>query len=234
MRSGKYLRRFLIGAVVSIHIFSAWGQTEIAGFDADWINPAVDLYRYDELFINIVDLRDINVNVIDENGTTVAEDIDEDTVEQMGYLVFSRFADGLDQIIPVNRDDVDTKLSTTKPSLVVNLKISSDFSVERQQALTRMLSEFSGETAQNPPGTLLFECRIFDLETGEEIASLTERQGFTCDDPSYPFSSPDDIRRFGELVNTWAKETSAILAAQKEKQEHSAGYESLLDDFSSK
>jgi len=203
------------------------------GFNVEWENPDVDVYLYDEIYINIIDLRDMNIRVIDEDGDEFIEDMDEETLEQMGYLIFSRFADKLDKVIPVNRDDIDTKLSTNKPSLLLDIKISGDFSLERQRILMQWLTNVTGANAQAEPGKLMFESRISDLETGEELVVFGDTQEFVCDDPYHPFASANDMRWFVNLMNIWSQRVANILITKKEERVIPSRYKALLDSFSS-
>lgn len=212
-------------------------QTLSIGFQTQWDEPEVDPAMYKEIFINIIDLRDMGVTLIDDEGDKFTEGVDEGTLEEMAYTMYKCLAEELDKVIPVNTDEVDTKMAFSDSALLLDVKLSGDFVVEEKRPLAQFVSDGAqAQSEENEPGKLTFECHMSDLESGQSLLSVNDTQDFFSENPRRPFANAPDKQAFISLARIWGRRVANILATQMEKKtasgQEDSSYRKLLDDFS--
>ena len=177
----------------------------------EWLKPSVNLNEYDDLYIYMIDERNIKLEMFDdEEDEFVAEPLRSDILEEVANRLHGRFINRLQSVFSINNSP---EVDDSKKSLVVDIKLSATFRFEDRGLLTEFLL---GE--QSYATDIFIESTIKDSLSGEQIFLFKDAKPFEALPSATPLESEDDLDSFEEILRIWARRFGNILEGQKNKK----------------
>ena len=208
----------LLGLFLAAAFSLATADDEL-GFKEDWSVDAktFDLHAYEGIAIDKIDLKDINIRIIDDEGDVTKGRIGDETWISLAHDLYEAFAENLKTIVPLIESDEKEPgqdQDTKTHALNFNIKVSGTFEHEDQRLLMQMIK---GKTPVNKSVPLTIECELIDRQAQKTVAKFSASSEFSTADVQRPFTTPEEVEQFKALADVWAGWVVKILNAGEKK-----------------
>jgi hypothetical protein len=208
----RYRNLFICSLLIGLFVcYADSSKCVFAELKYEWLKPEVNLNGYDDIYIYMIDVRNIKLEIFDDDEDEfITEPLSHDILEEIANRLHGRFINRLQTVFSINNNH---EIDDSKKSLVVDIKLSAAFRFEDRGLLAKfLLGEQSYET------DVFIECIVKDSQSGERIFLFEDSRPFEALPSTTPLESKDDLDSFEELLRIWARRFGNILEGQKNKK----------------
>ena len=193
--------------ILALASYSYAQDKNVKGFEESWVNSRADFKKYEVIYINNVDIKDIKVTtsgVLDEKA-------EEKEVNGLAKEMRERFSKILSGVLPTETDESKIK---GKKALIVNLKLKEAAGTDTTSNLATNIVLGMGLTN----AILAMECDIIDAQTGEKIIILSDRHESTGWEENSSLLGTDDLDKWQHahnIIEIWADKLAEFMAVER-------------------